>query len=346
MQAIERQYLEFVKRFGPQLEGAVTRYRDEAAAFGEDPESVCLSRQGALHFLGVRSVDETFFATSRFAEQLQAWAAYRRHKHVYVIDDVLAEALVEATWPEELDVSSLFLPVPGAAISVRLPGSTSKGHFIGLYDLQPAPGGYERELRFVQVHEDGSVTPCGCLLLRPRRLEETLRKEEQDVRKFIENRRISKGLDAVGVELQRGVQHLGDVMRTRGRVLRQLLNVLLYIHGNQDVVARVHPGRRPSKADARGRTKRRAEARSPITVLDVGEAYASTLRRWEMEQHARDLEDDRLDHGRHVRPHLRRAHLHLYWTGEGRSVPTFRLVKPTLVHGGGSPNTVTVQGVR
>lgn len=158
MQAIERHYLEFVKRFGPQLGGAIARYRDEAATFGEDPESVCLSRRGALHFLGAWSVDETFLAASRFAEQLLTWAVYRRHTHVYVIDDELAEALASATWPEELDVSSLFFSVAGAAISVRLPGSTSKGHFIGLYDLQPVLGRNEREPRCVQVHEDGPDT--------------------------------------------------------------------------------------------------------------------------------------------------------------------------------------------
>lgn len=334
MQPIERQYLEFVKRFGRELERAEERYRDEALIFGEDPDSVCLSRRGAFHFLGVQKADETFFAASRFAEQLQAWSAYGRYRQLYVIDDALAAALAEATWPEALDVSSLFLPVPGAALSLRLPGAAPRSHFVGFYDLLPVEGGQQRELRFAQVHEDGTVAPCGFVRLEPGSLAESLTVQEHETREYIERRRMHVGVDAVGAELERGVVRLDEAMRWRGQLLRQLLNVLLYIHGNRDVVARVHPGKRPERErSSRARSRRRSEMKEATAIFDVGREFASTLRHWEDEEQDAREDGAFAEHG--VRPHVRRAHLHLYWTGRGREVPRFQLVRPTLVRGGG-----------
>ncbi|MGH7985545.1 MAG: hypothetical protein ACREQX_04580 [Candidatus Binataceae bacterium] len=38
--------------------------------------------------------------------------------------------------------------------------------------------------------------------------------------------------------------------------------------------------------------------------------------------------------GRHLRSHMRRAHSHLYWTGQGREVQRVRFLLPVAVRGG------------
>lgn len=346
MHPIERHYLAFAKHFGAELGRAEQRYRAEACAVGEDLETVYLSRRGALHFLGVRASDANLVAALRSADQLQAWVAYRRHRQLYVVDDALAELLTVASWPEALDVSSLFLPVPGAGISFRLSGAREQAHFVGFYDLVPVQDGHERELRFVQVQQDGAVTPCGSVRLSGGSLEVSLQREAREIMQYIEGRKRSVGLDAVGAHLARGAEHLDEAMHSRGLLLRQILNVLLYIHGNEDVVARVHPGKRAGVShQGRPRSIRRAAERASLSVFDVGRGFSSTLRHWEeAEERTRLMGAANSD--RHIRPHVRRAHLHLYWTGPGRAVPKFQLVKPTLVRGGSNGEAASVRNVR
>jgi hypothetical protein len=44
--------------------------------------------------------------------------------------------------------------------------------------------------------------------------------------------------------------------------------------------------------------------------------------------------DPALATGKTVRPHMRRAHSHLYWTGNGREIPRVRFLLPISVTGG------------
>jgi hypothetical protein len=68
-----------------------------------------------------------------------------------------------------------------------------------------------------------------------------------------------------------------------------------------------------------------------LTVLLylAGEDFTRAIERWGME-HGRDAGDPT---GRSVRPHMRRAHSHLYWTGAGRAVPRVRFLLPISVKG-------------
>lgn len=49
--------------------------------------------------------------------------------------------------------------------------------------------------------------------------------------------------------------------------------------------------------------------------------------------------------GSGVRPHLRRAHWHLYWTGKGRTTPRVRWLHPMLVGGAAEDLVATVRAV-
>lgn len=336
MHPIERAYAAFLGRFRSQVEGAEAGQRSEAVRNAEF-EDIPLSHRAALHFLGVRPSDPDFVAAIRFAAELQAWVAYRRHRQLYVVDERLAEALSTASWPEDLDVASLFLPVPGAAISVRLPGGTAQAHFIGFYDLETEAGGgaARRQIRFAQLRSDGELIPCGSVILVGGRLEDALRTETAAIRHYVAARSLHVQPDALTPRLKQGMTTLDGVMLERGQLLRQLLNVLLYINGNDDVVARVHSGKKPVTRGRRPRSVKREQERQEATVFDVGRAFASTIQHWEEEERARNV-GGTVDGDRQVRPHVRRAHLHLYWTGPGRETARFKLVKPTLIHGGGA----------
>ncbi len=75
--------------------------------------------------------------------------------------------------------------------------------------------------------------------------------------------------------------------------------------------------------------ERWADIREP-TVWDVGVTYRKALERWEIQQ-TQEIASG--SSGRSVRPHLRRAHSHLYWTGPGRTEPRVRFLLPIPVKG-------------
>lgn len=110
-----------------------------------------------------------------------------------------------------------------------------------------------------------------------------------------------------------------------------LINTLLYLAGEPDVVRMIHPGAKPVLKPKLARTDpdRFKDLSSPC-VLAVGTAFARAVERWEIE-HASELRDPT---GKTVRPHMRRAHPHKYWTGEGRWIPRYRYLLPISVKGG------------
>lgn len=117
----------------------------------------------------------------------------------------------------------------------------------------------------------------------------------------------------------------------RSDLARVTLILLLYLSGEPDVVKRMHPGAKPHR-DARMRRKdpeRWADIREPM-VWDVGVGYRQALERWEIDQ-VRETAAHSSD--RSVRPHMRRAHAHLYWTGPGRTEPRVRFLLPIAVKG-------------
>lgn len=74
------------------------------------------------------------------------------------------------------------------------------------------------------------------------------------------------------------------------------------------------------------------DLRAPA-LFAVGTAYRAAIERWEQEQERDQGEPT----GRTVRPHVRRAHAHLYWTGTGRRIPRVRFLLPIPVKGAPVP---------
>jgi hypothetical protein len=335
MQPIEHAFQEFKRRHGNHLDAAAAQYGREAHAFGEDAERVALSLRGALRYLGVQSAEGPLLAASRRADELQVWLAYRATKQIFTIEEPLADALSAATWPEDLPTDALFLPVNGAVLRLRLPSEESRSDFVCFQDYG-ADG--TLLLRVARVSLGGPLAACGLLRMGKAPLQATLEKQRAEDEAFIQAR-IHEGRNGPLTQyMARELPRYKEELAVRGRLLRHLLNVILYINGNDDVVRRIHPGSKPRRE--RGARHRDDGDRAPEVVV-VGKQFASTLEHWEIEDAQRDGEGS----GGSVRPHIRRAHLHLYWTGRGRAHPKFVVVRPTMVRGGRGDQSPAVRTV-
>jgi hypothetical protein len=109
-----------------------------------------------------------------------------------------------------------------------------------------------------------------------------------------------------------------------------ILNILAYINGEDDIVKAIHPGQKPSNKIQNQEKLRRLQDLSDPELFNVGGKFASVLERWEKD---REKDDPSQSH-RSPRPHMRSAHSHLYWTGEGRKDPKVRFLPPIPVMGG------------
>lgn len=106
--------------------------------------------------------------------------------------------------------------------------------------------------------------------------------------------------------------------------LSLVLNTLLYILGDKDVVAEVHPGAKKSKF----------QYRDPVygvqpTVYTVGKNYRHFIERYEFEYERLNAQSM----GGAKAPHLRMAHFHLYWRGKNRDQPVVHLLAEIYVNG-------------
>jgi hypothetical protein len=63
------------------------------------------------------------------------------------------------------------------------------------------------------------------------------------------------------------------------------------------------------------------------TTYAVGSELTRPIERWEIGHRG----DPGVETARTVRPHMRNAHSHLYWTGVGRAVPRVRFLLPISV---------------
>jgi hypothetical protein len=108
------------------------------------------------------------------------------------------------------------------------------------------------------------------------------------------------------------------------------LTMLLYLGGEPDLVRVIHPAEKPLKAKvARTDPERYRDLAEPI-VQSVGKAFTRAIEQWEIEHSA----DEGVATDRTVRPHMRRAHSNLYWSGAGRKQPRVKFLLPIGVRGG------------
>jgi hypothetical protein len=143
--------------------------------------------------------------------------------------------------------------------------------------------------------------------------------------------RLAECLNAAAAEAERHGAPAGEAETVwRNELAGLTLTMLLYLGGEPDLVRVVHPGEKPLKAKiARTDPERYRDLAEP-TVQSVGKAFTHAIEQWEIEHRG----DEGVATGRSVRPHMRRAHSHLYWTGVGRKQPRVKFLLPISVRGG------------
>ena len=112
-----------------------------------------------------------------------------------------------------------------------------------------------------------------------------------------------------------------------------LLSLLLYLCSEEpEVDDKRRPGTSPSKAKAtRTRHGWKMFPADTSRVWRVGYQVSERLRKGSEEAERREREE-----GRTVRPHLRRAHWHGFWTGprEGKRKFVYKWIPPLFIGGG------------
>ncbi len=293
------------------------------------PQVVCPGSL-LLNWLAVTQPGLSTLEQIAMAEDLLVWAAYRDAKTIWRIEPRLVEALADCPWPDETPMTAIRLPSRCPVLEWHSPdGPIVVSACYDLLTRQESTG--RLELRLQWLHENKWL-PLAILYNDAPMVSVALEQAQ--------TAGIDRAQTIVGISMDAGAAFRSDLARLA-------VILLLYLSGEPDVVRTVHPGAKPHR-DARMRRKdpeRWADIREPI-VWDVGVAYRTALERWEIEQ---TQEVAVGSSGRSVRPHLRRAHSHLYWTGPGRTEPRVRFLLPIPVKGklaeeeAGSP---TIQLIR
>lgn len=277
----------------------------EATARGEERGDT-LSREGML-----------------LAQSVACWAAYREAKTLYRIEPVLAETLARTPWPDQVPTQALRLP--GRCPVLLLPWQGEPVAIAAYYDFLTSRehlGGLE--LRLVLL-AGCSWWPVTILHLVGDDLAACLHDAIRVTQELIETRQVALACP-IGAEELHAVTH--------SDLAALALTVLLYLAGEPDLVRQVHPGAKPTReARMQRRDPDRWKDLHAPALFAVGTAYRAAVERWEIEQQ-RDRGEAT---GRSVRPHIRRAHAHLYWTGTGRQVPRVRFLLPIPVKGAPLP---------
>jgi len=257
---------------------------------------------------GERTGSSISIEGSLLVNTVHVWAAYREAKTIYHIEPALADCLARSPWPDKTPAAALRLPSRCPVLALPWKGDTI--YLAAVYDL--VTGAEESgalELR-VSKYEDDLWIPISILHLTRATLQECVEAAAAEARAH-------GGFD-------------GTAEMWRNSMAGLALTMLLYLGGEPDVLKVVHPGAKPIKESIRRRDAERWKDLDEPATYAVGKEFTRAIERWEIE-HGRDAADAT---GRSVRPHMRRAHSHLYWTGAGRAVPKVRFLLPISVKGG------------
>jgi hypothetical protein len=259
---------------------------------------------------------------------LHALGLWRLSKGAYLFDPDLARE-VAATPVGRLPVELLFhLPEPAPLVLLPegLPAWPEvEGFHIALeWDPGGRPGiSPHLELRFLAwVRGERGHHPATLVLdLDAEDLEEAARKT------LARSIREARGLAAVSLWEARPL-----LEREYGTTLGQLLSLALYLCQEAPDLGGVAP--RPPAPLVRVKGGKKVFPPGEPLILPTGWRWGKAIR---LARERREREPS-APTGRRVAPHVRRAHWHLYWTGEGsrkdpsRAKPLLRWVPATLVN--------------
>lgn len=117
------------------------------------------------------------------------------------------------------------------------------------------------------------------------------------------------------------------------QVVHLVLNLLLYLVGQDDVTTIVRGARKNLDKKPPVEAQRLRELQEPH-VYGFGAKWGRSIQHWIKERDSAQASAPAGQHGGGwtVCPHIRQAHQHLYWTGPGKTIPKVKFLMPILVH--------------
>lgn len=255
------------------------------------------------------------------------FAGYRRTRHTYHATPELWDELQGLEWPGDTPVEALkYLPLP--AFALQDPDDTV---YTVNYDLLSGKEDTDKlELRIAELKKSGDLKPAVVLHLDRKDSDETLTVDEavnQSVDTILDNHDESSAY--------RPFQIIEDASDFRQRIrhnTEKIINVLLYLAGEDDITERVRedvdfvPKRHRRALSG---TSYESDLDEEPTEADVGLRMQQAVRKYK-EDSAGDSGNG--SGGWTMPPHIRRPHPHLYWTGPDRSVPKVKWLGPIAVN--------------
>ena len=271
--------------------------------------------------------------TGSFGEdisRLAGLAAWRLGKGVYRFDPDYAAAIDEAVIDDDIP-GSMLLRLPEWGVYVVCPVDSPIGEVKGFFaHLENDAGNDRSELRILWDLD----TETGPLLVGfPIYLDRPL---TQGIAAVLENAYgAAQGIenpDADGDPSQFDQSTLDSYVELAKIAIARLL-VLVVTEPDVDNIDAPDQAPEPTQPGKRGRW---FAAQKP-TTWDVGYRVGTALRQSQLDR--TQLESDPTKQKNSPRPHVRKGHFHLYWTGPGRQEPKLRFVRPTLIGTGNLPIT-------
>lgn len=303
-------------------------YHESMVDEGGDPQIVrdaisAVALPGAIPynvFCVERRNGNTLWTDTRITTAAQAiafFAAYRDTKRIYRFTRELTEGLTGTQWPDAYPANAITLPGNGCVIELDYGerGVASIGAYLDLATGAETTGWHE--LRLVLLTND-DAPPFDRVM--------TLAILDLAAGGSLHDAWESAFRKGQYYSIQRGLSShpIAEVEAATRDAVSSALNALLFVQSGDDVALTVPSGKIRQPADPAERA-RLYDLRDPAQY-DVGTEYARIMR----------------DYGRSVghaggtvQPHMRRAHAHLYWTGQGRTIPRVRFLAPISVRGGG-----------
>lgn len=260
------------------------------------------------------------------------FASYRRSKVIWNLDRDFEDAIGEIPFPDDTPVSALaYLPCE----SIVFPFDDSDICFLCWYDSDIGDDGKpELILRFGFLSPDENYkgdswgdtfyAPNGAIILPLPKINLSKKQSLKDA--FSEMQWCD---DMVSTNKSERESYTD-----KRKNFAKIINTLLYAAGCDDIVKLVgHEYSQSVKKAMRKQSGDPKEIKKDLSdpqEFDIGVKFGVAIKQYraavERESH------DGIPTGRSVRPHMRRAHSHLYWTGINRDVPRVLFLAPIAVN--------------
>ena len=225
------------------------------------------------------------------------------------------------------------MPYPCVYIEEPYGVDDCDGVFCFLEWDQRYPGATELRLHYLM--RDGSIVALFPQWANDREL--LFAKMEADNEKLLRKIRGLPDFHASEKAYTQCVEHMNDH-----------INMLLYLCSDDPDVTNRNPVPRKKGSGV-------VQTAAYPDRMDVGHYIGSVLRRNRDENLHENLQSDPAPtsvqdsvtrRAAPVRPHMRRAHWHLYWTGEGRRIPKIKWVLPVFVKGSSGDKHTVIHPVK